>query len=324
MNKLVALLTASLLAFIPMSAQATPENPTTTASSFSEWLKAGEDNGWVVDNKIVEQVDEVVDQPEVPTETAPIEKVEAAKALVIVDSYFDSSKISGDVVDVCIARIGCELTPTPIAGVANSFNHGTAMADLARKANPEAKLILIRAASATKNPRTNRVTMAVINGNDFLNSLRWVASSSENVSAVSFSYTISGNMKKVGDCRLSTVGGVNVSIVDPQIRSSISNLKNAGIPVFAGTGNDSNRKPVAYPACIPDVMSVAAGVGDSFIRSSNRDANTDFVGALPANTFNYTSSIFGVIPQTTSSATASVAGLWSRSMVEGMWVRVSR
>jgi hypothetical protein len=324
MNKLVALLTASLLAFIPMSAQATPENPTTTASSFNEWLKAGEDNGWVVDNKIVEQVDEVVDQPEVPTETAPIEKVEAAKALVIVDSYFDSSKISGDVVDVCIARIGCELTPTPIAGVANSFNHGTAMADLARKANPEAKLILIRAASATKNPRTNRVTMAVINGNDFLNSLRWVASSSENVSAVSFSYTISGNMKKVGDCRLSTVGGVNVSIVDPQIRSSISNLKNAGIPVFAGTGNDSNRKPVAYPACIPDVMSVAAGVGDSFIPSSNRDANTDFVGALPANTFNYTSSIFGVIPQTTSSATASVAGLWSRSMVEGMWVRVSR
>jgi hypothetical protein len=307
-----------------MSAQATPENPTTTASSFSEWLKAGEDNGWVVDNKIVEQVDEVVDQPEVPTETAPIEKVEAAKALVIVDSYFDSSKISGDVVDVCIARIGCELTPTPIAGVANSFNHGTAMADLARKANPEAKLILIRAASATKNPRTGAVTMAVINGNDFLNSLRWVASSSENVSAVSFSYTISGNMKKVGDCRLSTVGGVNVSIVDPQIRSSISNLKNAGIPVFAGTGNDSNRKPVAYPACIPDVMSVAAGVGDSFIPSSNRDANTDFVGALPANTFNYTSSIFGVIPQTTSSATASVAGLWSRSMVEGMWVRVSR
>jgi hypothetical protein len=257
---------------------------------------------------------------EATTETVTRE----AKAVVIIDSYFDSSKISGDVVNICLARVGCELTPNPIAGIANSFNHGTAMADLVRKANPEAKLILIRAASATKNPRTGAVTMAVINGNDFLNSLRWVASSPENVSAVSFSYTISGNMRKVGDCRLSTVGGVNVSIVDPQIRSTVTNLKNAGIPVFAGTGNDSNRKPVAYPACIPDVMSVAAGVGNSFIPSSNRDANTDFVGALPANTFNYTSSIFGVIPQTTSSATASVAGLWSRSMVEGMWVRVSR
>jgi hypothetical protein len=323
MNKLIALLAAALLAFIPMSAQATSENPAITASSFSEWLKAGKDNGWVVDNNIVEPVEAVLEEPENQPETAAVERVEAAKALVIVDSYFDSSKISGEVVNVCIAKRGCELTPSPIAGTASSFNHGTAMAYLARKANPDAKLVLVRAASATKNPRTGVVTMAVINGQDLLNSLRWVATNQKETSAVSFSYSISGNMK-MGECKLSTVGSVNVSIVDPQIRSTISELKAAGVPVFASTGNDSNKRPVAYPACIPDVMSVAAGVGGSFIRSSNHDSNTDFVGALPANTFNYTSSVFGVIAQTTSSATASVAALWSRGLVTEKFVRVSR
>jgi hypothetical protein len=279
MKKITAIMFAMLLAFIPVSGNAT----------------------------------------EATTETTTRE----SKAVVIVDSYFDSSKISGDVVNVCIARVGCDLTPSPIAGTSSSFNHGTAMAYLARKANPDAKLVLVRAASATKNPRTGVVTMAVINGQDLLNSLRWVATNQKETSAVSFSYSISGNMK-MGECKLSTVGLVNVSIVDPQIRSTVSELKAAGVPVFASTGNDSNKRPVAYPACIPDVMSVAAGVGDNFIRSSNHDSNTDFVGALPANTFNYTSSVFGVIAQTTSSATASVAALWSRGLVTEKFVRVSR
>jgi hypothetical protein len=137
-----------------------------------------------------------------------------SKAIVIIDSYFDSSKISGDVVNVCIARIGCELTPNPIAGVGSAFNHGTAMAYLARKANPEAKLVLIRAASATKHPRSGVVSMAVINGNDFLNGLRWVSSNKDSVLAVSFSYQINGNMTKIGDCRLSNVGLVNVAVVE--------------------------------------------------------------------------------------------------------------
>lgn len=245
------------------------------------------------------------------------------KAIVIIDSYFDSSKISGDVSDVCIAKTGCDLTPTPTTGLTSAYNHGTAMAELARKANPNAKLILVRAASATKNARTGVVSLALINGNDFLNSLQWVDSNKQGVSAVSFSYNLSGNMK-MGECKLSTTGSVNVRVVDPQIRSAILQLSNSGVPVFASTGNDSNRKPVAYPACIPDVMSVAAGVGSSYIPSSNYDANTDFVGALPANTFSYTSSIFGLLPQSTSAATASVAAMWSRGAASEKWVSVSR
>jgi hypothetical protein len=122
---------------------------------------------------------------------------------------------------------------------------------------------------------------------------------------------------------LSTYGSVNVSVVDPQIRSTIAELKSAGIPVFAATGNAGNRKPVSYPACIPDVASVASGFGDKILSSSNHDANTDYVGALPSNTLRYSSAIFGTISHATSSATASVAAMWLDGLVTDKWVRVS-
>jgi hypothetical protein len=277
LRKTTALLFAALLAFVPLSAQATTESE--------------------------EQVQE--------------------KALVIIDSYFDSSKISGDVVNVCVATNGCNLTPTPVSGVSSPYNHGTAMAELARKANPNVKLYLVRAADSIQNPRTKLVTISIINGNNLLNALKFVELNKEEVSAVSFSYNLSGNMK-FGECKLSTIGGVNVRIVDPQIRSSIGSLKGIGIPFFAATGNDGNKKPVAYPACITETNSVAAGAGSAMIPSSNSDVNTDFVGALPANSFTYTSSIFGLLPQSTSAATVSVAAKWISGVVQDRWVPVSR
>jgi hypothetical protein len=319
MKKTTAILFAALLAVVPLSAQATAERPVISISSFDEWVKAGVDNGWIVDNKIIEQAQE---QSEVPVvETV---KEAGAKALVIVDAYFDSSKISGEVVDVCIARVGCDLVPTPIAGVASAYNHGTAMAYLARKANPDLKLYLVRAASSFKNPHSGAVIMHGVNGNDFLNALRFVKSKQDEVGAVSFSYSMNGNMTRPGQCSLSTSGLVNVAVVDPQIRSNVADLKESGIPVFAATGNDRNRKPVAYPACIPDVVSVASGVGDAFLSSSNHDASTDHVGALPARTLSYTSAVFRTIPHATSSATVSVAAMWLDGLVSEKWVRVSR
>jgi hypothetical protein len=319
MKKLVAIVFAALLAILPISAQATSQS-----SAFDEWLKTGTANGWIVDGKVTQPVAPA--PTPIPT-TAPTPTTAPAatgKALVIVDSYFDSSKISGNVIDVCLARVGCELTPNPISGVSSAFHHGTAMAELARKANPDATLYLVRAASAFSNPRTGVVTMQVINGNDFLNALRFAKSKQDEVGAVSFSYSLNGNMPRIGDCRLSTVGMVNVAITDPAIRAQVAELKDLGIPVFAATGNDGNRKPVSYPACIPDVMSVASGIGDNFLSTSNHDATTDYVGALPANIFNFTSATYRTIPLATSSATASVAALWVAGKVSDKWVRLAR
>lgn len=323
MKKLSAILFAALLAFVPLSAQATAERPIISISNYEEWLAAGVQNGWVVNSQIVQRdVQQPQPQAEVLSETEDVQRA-PSKGLVIIDAYFDSSKISGPVVDICIAELGCELTPTPVSGVASEFNHGTAMAEIARKANPDVTLYLVRAASSFKVGKTDKVNMTYVNGKDFLKALDFVKANQDKVAAMSFSYNI-GAIMKPGECKLSNHGATKVSEVDPKIRAAISELKTAGIPVFASTGNDRNKKPVAYPACISDVMSVASGVGNSYLLSSNYDANTDFVGALPANTFSYTSTIFGLIPHATSSATASVASMWVDGLVSDKWVRISR
>lgn len=242
---------------------------------------------------------------------------EDAKSLVIVDSYFDTSKISGNVESVCVAVSGCELTPTPRSGFSDAYNHGTAMAEIALKQNTNIKLVLVRAASATKNNRTGVVSISTLNGNDFLKSLSYVSSRSD-VGAVSFSYNLSGNKT----CSLSTTGGVNVRVVEPQIQSTISSLKARGVPVFSSTGNKAGAA-VNYPACIQDVNSV--GVGDlnkkGVIASVYTfDANTDYFAT--GSISNFKSSIFGLIPNTTSAGNVAVATKFVSGTLDSKFVNV--
>ena len=224
-----------------------------------------------------------------------------SKPVVIIDSYFDTRVTNTTI--VCIATDKCVNTAKPSARVSDAVNHGTAMAEVARRNNPNVPLVLLR--SATVN---NKGAVAILNGNDFLAALKWVDANSSNVSGVSFSYNLSGNMSKPGDCKLSPTGLVNIKIVDPAIRATVASLKNKGIPVFVSTGNDSNRKPVAYPACITDTVSV------STFPIGNHDQNTDHFGVLPEGKWNYQSVSFGSIPQTTSSATIAVATQWQKGL----------
>jgi hypothetical protein len=243
---------------------------------------------------------------------------EPVKTLAIVDSYFDTSKLSGNIENICIATTGCDLTPNyRSASFSDPLNHGTAMAELAIKQNPKIKLVLIRAASQTKNLRTGAVSIGLINGNDLLRSLQ-IVSARKDINAVSFSYNLSGN----GSCSLSTSGGVNARIVDPQIRSTIASLKNSGVPFFSSTGNRAGSA-VNYPACILDTDSV--GVGN--LNNLNRvvsvftfDANTDYfvTGAVS----NFRSSIFGLIPNTTSAGNVVAAAMHVSGTLSGKFINV--
>jgi hypothetical protein len=224
------------------------------------------------------------------------------KPIIIIDSYFDTRVANTTI--VCIATDKCVNTPKPSKRVSDPVNHGMAMVEVARRNNPDVPLILVRSATVS-----NKGAVGILNGNDFLAALKWVDANSSNVSAVSFSYGLSGNMKKPGDCKLSPTGLVNVKIVDPAIRATVASLKNKGIPVFVSTGNDSNRKPVAYPACITDTVSV------STFPVGNHDQNTDYFGVLPTGKFNYGSVLFGLIPQTTSSANVAVATQWQKGLI---------
>jgi hypothetical protein len=223
------------------------------------------------------------------------------KPIVIIDSYFDT-RIANTTI-VCIATDKCVNTAKPSTRVSDPVNHGMAMVEVARRNNPNVPLILVRSATVS-----NKGAIGILNGNDFLAALKWVDTNSSTISAVSFSYGLSGNMTKPGECKLSPTGLVNIKIVDPAIRSTVASLKNKGIPVFVSTGNDSNRKPVAYPACITDTVSV------STFPVGNHDANTDYFGVLPTGKFNYGSVLFGLIPQTTSSANIAVATQWQKGL----------
>ena len=183
------------------------------------------------------------------------------------------------------------------------------MAEVARRNNPNVPLVLLRSANVDK-----KGAVGILNGNDFLAALKWVDSNSSTVSAVSFSVNLSGNMNKPGDmtkpgdCKLSPTGLVNIYKADPAIRATVASLKTKGIPVFVSTGNDNNKKPVNYPACITDTVSV------STFSIGNYDVNTDYFGVLPEGKWNYTSTLFGLIPQTTSSANIAVATQWQKGL----------
>jgi hypothetical protein len=239
------------------------------------------------------------------------------KTLAIVDSYFDVSKLSGNVESVCIATTGCDLVPTAKSGFSDAYNHGTAMAEIALKQNPNIKLLLIRTASATKNARTGVVTIGTLNGNDFLKSLQYVSARTD-VGALSFSYNLSGNKT----CSLSTTGGVNVRVVEPQIKDMIVSLSSKGVPVFSSTGNKAGAA-VNYPACIQEVNSV--GVGDlnrkGLVSSVYTfDANTDYFAT--GSVSNYSSKIFGLIPNTTSAGNVAVATKYLSGTLDKKFVNV--
>lgn len=225
-----------------------------------------------------------------------------SKSLVIIDSYFNLSKLPASVKQICVVADGCVNTATASKSISDASNHGTAMAEIALKQNPSLNLTVIRASQVSKFG-----TVSGVNGNTILSALKWVEANKDSVGAVAFSYSLSGNMTKIGDCQLSATGLTNVAVVDPQIRASIALLKANGIPFFAATGNNGASKPVSYPACIVDTVSVGSGVGGAYIPSSSRDINTDVIGSLPANVFSYKSNIFGLVPQTTSSANVAVA-----------------
>lgn len=217
------------------------------------------------------------------------------KSVVIIDSYFDKSRLNGNYELVCLASDGCVNVANRARLGTDPAEHGTVMANIAFAQNPGAKFILIQ----TENVARGRVSQ--LGGNDFLNALNWVAKNTDRVLSVSFSYTLTGNATKSNPCALATVDRTNVRVVDPAIRSTVATLKQSNILVFAAAGNDA-RKPVAYPACIEDVVSVGVTSGGKAISRYHSTA-ADLVanlsgGRMPA--IQFTTSVGTVIAATNS------------------------
>jgi hypothetical protein len=119
------------------------------------------------------------------------------------------------------------------------FNHGTQMASLVLRFNPNVKIIPIRIVGMTGmgNP-------ALYNLDDVQNALNWVVANrvKYNIVAVSISQG-----RVFAGCK-----------VPAGMAQSIATLKSSNVPVMTAVGNDSNHTDVFSPACLPDAVAVGA------------------------------------------------------------------
>lgn len=223
------------------------------------------------------------------------------KSLVIIDSYFDSRTVAGNVSCVTPQDTACAYTaklPLPVS-FSNPANHGNAMVEVAKKQNTNIKIIALYSAGPN----------SPVNAGNFIEALRWVDKNSAKVSAVSFSGFFNGN-KVCSPATTNTAPYGGVVGADQTIKSLISTLNSKKIPVFIATGNKMGTN-IDYPACITDSVSVSTGSRNNsgnIVSINALDNNTDYVASSEIN--NYKSSVFGSIPQTTSSAAVAVAATW--------------
>ena len=169
-------------------------------------------------------------------------------AVAIIDVNFESQFINGQVTEVCLAdTVICNSTPRlRTSAEFKVFNHGTAMADVARASNPNAHLVLIEAGT-TKT--------GVITGVQLASALNWVIANASrlNIKSVSFSYN-AGN----GTSCTPSSPGVRVPVTHANVVNAIATLTSSGIKFYASSGNYGGASRIDYPACISDAVSVGS------------------------------------------------------------------
>jgi hypothetical protein len=240
-----------------------------------------------------------------------------SKALVIIDSYFDSkvnnSNVSCIVVATDSACTDVVTVTSPLFG--NNINHGNAMVEVAKRQNPNIKIIALRSAPASAKSVAD-VTPAM-----FIDALTWVNNHSSNVGAVSFSRYFNHATKP---CMPTTSAPYTPELGDAAIKSLIASLNSKGIQVFAATGNTFGSTKIDYPACLSSVNAVTApGLADNATVKYSA-----LLGTLSSPIYNFQSTIIiggqNVIPLTTSSATSAVAAQYvSLGSIIGKPVKVN-
>ena len=228
------------------------------------------------------------------------------KALVIIDSYFDSKVSAPNIKCITLTNTNCtNVVTVSNPSLSHAINHGNAMAEVAKKQSTSVPIILLVSAAVSSK------SVAEVNAGNFIDALNWVNANSNTVGAVSVSRFFNGN-KECSPATTNTAPYGGVGKADQTIRSLIATLKSKNIPVFVSTGNITSSKDIKtkidYPACITDTVSVSTGSLDAagVLQSLNKlDANTDYVA--DANISNFESAVLGRIPHTTSTATVAVA-----------------
>ena len=231
-------------------------------------------------------------------------------AIAIIDTAIDTSLVSVSY-EVCILEEkrcpnkqafmeGPGAAHMPASG---GFEHGTKMALVAKKINPNANIIFIRVFSADNTGK--RTMPAATNINSTVKqAMDWVLKNKTkfNIVATSVSLTEQNDSKSARYCTTNAI-----------FSRTITALQNAGIGTFFAAGNGMNMNPaykydrISYPACIPSAIAVssvnASGSNENY---ANRSAEVDFY-ALGTYDLSIGRSMG------TSDATAALAAFWTKN-----------
>lgn len=208
--------------------------------------------------------------------------------IAIIDTQFDGADVGTNVTHVCVTACSNNSTPRPGNRTqARHYNHGIGIAEIVRKSNPNAHLILIRAGSTKVGP---------VSSQGLLDALRWV-----DVNRVALGIdVVSASLNAGNGSKCTATGGVR----HDDVVSVVDSISNAGTPILASAGNGSNPNVLGYPACIPNV--VAVSISGRFNGVNN--SNTDFIGRSDGTNFN--TSIGAISWRSSSALTAMLAAAW--------------
>jgi serine protease len=216
----------------------------------------------------------------------PVQAQASSPSIVIVDTAIDTSipALQNKVVhEVCITESiaavcpngttyqegkGAATLPSKVA-LSKDFEHGTIMALIANKINPNANIIFIRVAGLQKNGRagTFKTEGAIAKA------LEWTISNKTKYNIVSVSASVATSMASLN-------AGTNYCPIRPVhagVISSIDKLISLGVPTIFPSGNNRDSKRIVFPACISQAVAVGGtGEDDSVSPFFNAGDLVDF------------------------------------------------
>ena len=234
------------------------------------------------------------------------------KSIVIIDTAIDSSipQLKAKLVqEVCI--LGSMVCPNgqkfqegpgaatlPSAQALNGgFEHGTIMALIANKVNPDVDIIFVRIAGMTK-----RGTMDTYSITEVEKALTWVVNNKQKYNIVS----VSASQGNHSGLRTGT-NYCPIRATHAQLIGNIDKLSSLGVATIFSAGNNRDYSRIDFPACIPQAVAVGGATEDDAMAPySNVAPEVDFysLGAFDTQAGRSVG---------TSAATAAFSANWAKN-----------
>jgi len=236
---------------------------------------------------------------------------EPNKSIVIIDTAIDSSipQLKAKLVqEVCI--LGSMVCPNgqkfqegpgsatlPSAqALKGGFEHGTIMALIANKVNPDVDIIFVRIAGVLKNGKMDTYSI-----NEVTKALTWVVDNKQKYNIVSVSASMGNHNLKTGLAYCPIKGSHSVLI------GNIDKLSAVGVATMFSAGNNRDYARIDFPACIPQAVAVGGATEDNAMAPySNAAPEVDFysLGAFDTQIGRSVG---------TSAATAAFSAAWAKN-----------